>query len=904
MLLTLALVLTFMPASAFAEGEAENPGENEAAEVAVQTEPAEVSADEGADDAQPAEEKAAAQTPETAADAADDADDEGEDEEPVLTECVYDTDYDYKGYIGSQQLVGWFGHDGEQIRLKYSDGSFALYLYDQDFEWFYLDEENSTYPDAEYNIDPLTFYFDFADPDVTAFAEGVNYIMVKIGDMTAKDLLPVTGQEKAPAVRSLKYTQKAGNDPLEAYAGVKDANWLNCNWPQSGDTLVVGLDNGTSVKYTYTDGGDDDEDSGFKDPDGNDLEDTYTESFWLEFKDGQNAYAVGANTVSFCMLDDPSYSAVDDGEHDDYVVRCDINVKGVTSNVWSISYKKTQQINLEQEEGYEEYFDDYDQFSQGDVLTIRYLDGSSDSYTFYEDESAFINKHGKADEEYWDYPEDDPECYDTQDESPWVKGYYSLFYSYQGVSCEVTNAVYVKQVPHVHSILYYPGEEPDCSSGSKGVREHYFCEICDKCFEDEDGMEEVPESELEIRPSHEWGEWDDWNTAASPKYRMRFCEICGEEDYEYGAHEHSLFLDEGEPASCSEEGIKEHYTCEICGKAFADEAGTKELSDEELEIPLQKHSYSEPEYKWSSDNREVIATAVCTECDEEVEETVRTRASIKKKATCVSKGITAYTASFKSEAFSTQTKELENRVIDPYAHSWDAGRVTLKANASRTGKKEYKCTACGKTRTEIIPKVTLAKTTIRNTVANSAKKTNDVIWDKVPGATGYEICWRARGASNWAKKEVGNVSRGATTGLTIGGLYEIKVRPIKAASAANDKSYGPYSDTVYRYFFTTQKIRLTSNSKGTFTMSWARDSRATGYQVLYTTNKNGAGAAQNIKSAGATATSITVRDIKVNGKVQKLKSGTTYYVQVREIRKVGSTNYIGNISCPVAVRVK
>ena len=151
MLLTLAMVLTFMPAPAFAEAGTEDQNKNEAAEVAVQTETAEGSADEGADDAQPADEKAAAQTPETAADAADD---EGEDEEPVLTECVYDTDYEYKGYIGSQQLVGWFGHDGEQIRLKYSDGSFALYHYDQDFEWFYLDEENSTYPDAEYNIDP------------------------------------------------------------------------------------------------------------------------------------------------------------------------------------------------------------------------------------------------------------------------------------------------------------------------------------------------------------------------------------------------------------------------------------------------------------------------------------------------------------------------------------------------------------------------------------------------------------------------------------------------------------------------------------------------------------------------------------------------------------------------------
>ncbi|MBQ6455941.1 MAG: CHAP domain-containing protein [Mogibacterium sp.] len=198
------------------------------------------------------------------------------------------------------------------------------------------------------------------------------------------------------------------------------------------------------------------------------------------------------------------------------------------------------------------------------------------------------------------------------------------------------------------------------------------------------------------------------------------------------------------------------------------------------------------------------------------------------------------------------------------------------------------------------------RVTILNTVANSAKKTNDVIWDKskVSGATGYEINWRARGASKWASRKVGDVSRGTTSGLTIGGLYEIRVRPFKEATATAEAAYGEWSPSVYRYFYTTQKIRLASTSKGTFTMSWARDSRATGYQVLYTTNKNGSGAAQNIKTAGASATSITVKDIKVNGRATPLRSGTTYYVQVREIRKVGNTTYIGNISCPVAVRVR
>ena len=76
-------------------------------------------------------------------------------------------------------------------------------------------------------------------------------------------------------------------------------------------------------------------------------------------------------------------------------------------------------------------------------------------------------------------------------------------------------------------------------------------------------------------------------------------------------------------------------------------------------------------------------------------------------------------------------------------------------------------------------------------------------------------------------------------------------------------------------------------------MSWAKDPGATSYQVMYTTNKNGAGAANNIRTTKGT--SYTQKG---------LKSGTTYYVQVRAIKKVGNINYIGNISCPVAVKVK
>ena len=193
--------------------------------------------------------------------------------------------------------------------------------------------------------------------------------------------------------------------------------------------------------------------------------------------------------------------------------------------------------------------------------------------------------------------------------------------------------------------------------------------------------------------------------------------------------------------------------------------------------------------------------------------------------------------------------------------------------------------------------------TIRNTISNSAKGTCDVIWDNdFDDETKFQLAWRPKDGK-WLFRNVRGC-RGQAYGLKVGSLYEIKVRPYIDLPDTSEKLLANWSGSVYRYFHTTQKIRLASRSKGSFTMSWAKNPKATGYQILYTTNKNGAGAANNIVNLGANTTSVTRKTIKVGSRNQALKSGTTYYVQVREIRKVGGINFIGNISCPVAVKVK
>ncbi len=316
---------------------------------------------------------------------------------------------------------------------------------------------------------------------------------------------------------------------------------------------------------------------------------------------------------------------------------------------------------------------------------------------------------------------------------------------------------------------------------------------------------------------------------------------------------YSVVDGKGEKETCEDYGWKT-TECSECGEKLW-----------KLVMPTG-HDWDAPEYKWAADNKSVTATRVCKndkDKDHVQTETVTTAAKVTKKATYTAKGQTTYTATFANSAFKTQTRTVTN-----------IPKLPKNTVTAPTG-----------------------KVTILNTIANSSKKTNDAIWDKskVKGANKYELNWKSRTSKKWASATVGNVTRGKTTGLSIGGLYDIRVRPVAVSTDGKKKANGSWSPTVHRYFHTTGGIDLKSNSKGSFTMKWRKNSAATGYQVMFTTNSNGSGAAKNINTVGASGTSFTKKG---------LKSGTTYYVQIREIKKVGGITYVGNISNPVAVKVK
>ena len=89
-------------------------------------------------------------------------------------------------------------------------------------------------------------------------------------------------------------------------------------------------------------------------------------------------------------------------------------------------------------------------------------------------------------------------------------------------------------------------------------------------------------------------EWSDWIVLYEPTceedgLQGHICLICEETELEaIPATGHSLEKVDAQPASCEEDGVKEHYKCSACGKIFADAEGETELEAPEV-IPATGH---------------------------------------------------------------------------------------------------------------------------------------------------------------------------------------------------------------------------------------------------------------------------------------------------------------------------
>ena len=258
-----------------------------------------------------------------------------------------------------------------------------------------------------------------------------------------------------------------------------------------------------------------------------------------------------------------------------------------------------------------------------------------------------------------------------------------------------------------HSLTKVEAVAATCTEG--GNNEYYTCSVCKKVFKADKTTE---------------------TTVA---------------DETLAALGHKLTKTDAKAATCTEAGNSEYYTCGNCGKFFSDEAGKTEIAKDswvtdaldhdftgawvntdaaghyhkctrcDVTDTVIKHTYSgkacteadnctvcgyakapgvhawgTAEYKWGNDNMSCTATVKCTNC-----EAVETDTAIigidTTPATCTVDGKTVYTATFSSNLFTTQTKEV---TIDKLGHTYGAP-VWSWSEDGKTATATFTCTREG-----------------------------------------------------------------------------------------------------------------------------------------------------------------------------------------------------------------
>lgn len=193
------------------------------------------------------------------------------------------------------------------------------------------------------------------------------------------------------------------------------------------------------------------------------------------------------------------------------------------------------------------------------------------------------------------------------------------------------------------------------------------------------------------------------------------------------------------------------------------------------------------------------------------------------------------------------------------------------------------------TGTKVIPfKITSASVSgLRtSTIKNNSIK---LAWTAQDYADGYQIC-------NSSNRVVATTNKNSYTvkGLTSCTTYKFKVRSY-VENADGSISYGGFSTAVSaKTLLNTPTLKATSKSKGKVKLTWTKVAKATGYEIYYSTKKNG------VYTRLKTISKSSNRKYVDSG----LASGEKYYYTIRAYRTSNGVKTYSNYNTIKAVKVK
>ncbi|MCD7843692.1 MAG: fibronectin type III domain-containing protein [Clostridiales bacterium] len=192
--------------------------------------------------------------------------------------------------------------------------------------------------------------------------------------------------------------------------------------------------------------------------------------------------------------------------------------------------------------------------------------------------------------------------------------------------------------------------------------------------------------------------------------------------------------------------------------------------------------------------------------------------------------------------------------------------------------------------------VNLKKLTVPT--VSSVKNTSSgvkITWKKISGVSGY-IIYRKTGSGSYER--VKKVTSETTltykdTGATSNGTkYTYKIIAYKNYNGTTYKS--SYSSAKSYYRLTSPTISsLTNSASKKMTVKWDKNSKATGYQIQYSTS-----------SDFSSYKTVTISSYKTVSKtISSLTKGKKYYVRVRAYKTVSGTKYYSAWSSTKSVKI-
>ena len=169
-----------------------------------------------------------------------------------------------------------------------------------------------------------------------------------------------------------------------------------------------------------------------------------------------------------------------------------------------------------------------------------------------------------------------------------------------------------------------------------------------------------------------------------------------------------------------------------------------------------------------------------------------------------------------------------------------------------------------------------------------------LMWEKSVGAVGYRVYQYSPSKNKYVLKDSVKSTSYSVSGLKSGTTYKFKIRPYIKNSLTGETIWGDYSEAFTvctRPSKPTIKTLTATGNKATLT--WNNVSGETGYQVYYSTSKNGT--YKKLKSVSAD----TVKYSK-----SKLTSGKTYYFKVRAYKKLDGKTVFGDYSAVKSLKIK